>query len=227
MKMLSSRKMGLCALIVLVAALCAAPAMAGDVTVYTNLGSGQSFNNNGGWTLGTWYNGANQAMASPFTPTTTTNLADALLAVTYFGGDNPPLDVYLESDNSGQPGAVLTTLTQQGGTLPAFGSSGPVTTFTCTTCPLMDAGSTYWLVAVQPDPDSLQTWNNVWNSATGPLAFNETGSNTGPWSTFTGDMDAFEVDGTTTTTPEPVSMLLMGTFLSLAGGLLSKKKRGL
>ena len=31
--------------------------------------------------------------------------------------------------------------------------------------------------------------------------------------------------GTTATTPEPVSMLLMGTFLSLAGGLLSRKKR--
>jgi hypothetical protein len=30
-----------------------------------------------------------------------------------------------------------------------------------------------------------------------------------------------------TVTPEPVSMLLMGTFLSLAGGLLSKKKRAL
>jgi len=30
---------------------------------------------------------------------------------------------------------------------------------------------------------------------------------------------------TTALTPEPVSMMLMGTFLSLAGGLLSRKKR--
>ena len=32
-------------------------------------------------------------------------------------------------------------------------------------------------------------------------------------------------NGSFAATPEPVSMLLMGTFLSLAGGLLSKKKR--
>jgi len=31
--------------------------------------------------------------------------------------------------------------------------------------------------------------------------------------------------GTTAQTPEPVSMMLMGTFLTLAGGLLSRKKK--
>jgi hypothetical protein len=39
---------------------------------------------------------------------------------------------------------------------------------------------------------------------------------------FGADGDILSVE-----TPEPVSMLLMGTFLSLAGGLLSKKKRAL
>jgi hypothetical protein len=42
-----------------------------------------------------------------------------------------------------------------------------------------------------------------------------------------GRLAADSPDITNTTTPEPVSMLLMGTFFSLAGGLLSKKKRAL
>ena len=37
--------------------------------------------------------------------------------------------------------------------------------------------------------------------------------------------DVFNGISTTTTTPEPASMMLLGTFLSMAGGLLSRKKR--
>jgi hypothetical protein len=56
-------------------------------------------------------------------------------------------------------------------------------------------------------------------------AFNYFGFTLGTTSSAGGLVPISTDIANTTTTPEPVSMLLMGTFFSLAGGLLSKKKR--
>jgi hypothetical protein len=66
--------------------------------------------------------------------------------------------------------------------------------------------------------DNVFIWNGNDVSGAGP------GVQT--WTTDGGDGLYGAWQGTAVT-PEPVSMLLMGTFLSLAGGLLSKKKRAL
>jgi hypothetical protein len=80
-------------------------------------------------------------------------------------------------------------------------------------------GTQYWL-SIVPDIGYPPQWG--WASGTGGdgISYQDF---FGARSQLSTDM-AFSLG---TSTPEPISMVLMGTFLSLAGGLLSKKKRAL
>jgi hypothetical protein len=94
----------------ILAVLCALPAVAAPITVFTNLQDG--FSANFGVVVGSTAFHSNQVPAEQFVPATTVTLADAILALV-----EPPVTavtVYLESDNNGLPGALLDTLTQMG-----------------------------------------------------------------------------------------------------------------
>ena len=112
---------------------------------------------------------ADQVIANAFTPSQTVTLADAQLALGSILGLGS-VSIYLESNVGGMPGTMLTSLTQQG-TLAGF-PPGSLMEYTCAACPMLQAGTEYWLVAQEPDPDTVVewAWNDIGDISTGNLS---------------------------------------------------------
>jgi|HubBroStandDraft_6_1064221.scaffolds.fasta_scaffold04202_8 hypothetical protein len=189
-------------------------------TLYTNLGSG--FSTSDGSAIGAiGGSGSNdEVIGQQFVASETATLTDALLPLAVFGSSpsTPSVAVYIESEVSGAPGAILDTLT---GTI---GSSLSLVEFTCSTCSTLTAGTKYFLVAQDTVAGSTAVWAFA-NGQTGPTSFNDIGSATGPWQE---DSDffitGFQVDGEVNgTVPEP-STLLLATLGVLAAAIFRKKR---
>jgi len=199
------RKTGLFVTAILMGAMiCSVNATAGSA-LYTTLGPGGAYDNSGGYTVdGSNY--FNQVIANPFTLGAGGGfVSDAVLALANIQGGNAPLNVYLESDNGGVPGSIIAQLTQVG----MISGAGGLVTFTCSGAACGLKAGSYWLVAVEPDPNTQQGWFLSYGDQPGTVAYNEAGSPTGPWSTIDTPLNAFQLD-----TPEP------GTLLALIPGLL-------
>lgn len=165
---------------------------------------------------------ANQVIANAFTPSQTVTLADAQLALGTILGLSS-MSLYLESNAGGLPGTVVATLTQQGA-LAGF-PPGSLVDYTCTACPMLQAGTEYWLVAEEPDPDTVVAWawNDIGDTSTGDFVYNDAGSISGLWQVDLGDpRGAFEVQGTAT--PEPATLFLLGTALIVVGLIRVQEK---
>jgi hypothetical protein len=184
-------------------------------TVFTNFGSGQSYVGNSWWFVGNFPGVGTEVDAFSFVPTETATLTGADLALTVLSGPAAPSTVYIESSVGGAPGTILDTLTENGsyGTYP----STSVVNFSCSTCSVLDAGTTYWIVAQETNASDQTGWLYS-PSDTGSWFYDESDSATGPWTTATaGDnFAAFDVTGTavgTSATPEPSSLALLGSGL--------------
>ena len=201
--------------------LCAASAGA-TTTLYTTLGPNGEYDTGSGY----FVDGANffdQVMALPFTVGTSMNIADAVLALGNYAGNNTPINLYLMSDGGGQPGGtILDTLIQQG-TIPPFSSGGGLVTFNCTVCPLLNTSTTYWIVAQESDPNTEQAWMFAYQDQQGHLAFDQTGSITGPWTQFDGTIMGMRIDGGSVGTPEPSSLMMLGAGLLALGAGIRRK----
>ena len=201
------------------------PASAG--VVFTTLGPGGEFDAGYGYYVdGSGY--TNQVIASLFTLGAGTTVGDAVLALGNYGSpDDNPVNVYIESDDSGLPGSIIATLSQVGTILPFNGGSGSgLITFTCSGAACTLGAGSYWLVAQEPDANTQQVWDYAYQDATANIAYNQVGSATGPWTgpdVYAGN--AFQIDDTTSGVPEPTSILLLATGL-LGIGIARRRSIG-
>jgi PEP-CTERM motif len=194
--------------------------MRADV-LFSNFGSGQTYVGNSWWDVGNSPSGA-QVIAFSFTPTETAMVTGADLAVASLSGSTTSLSVDIESSSAGAPGVILDTLTQVGSYSPYPTTS--VVNFSCSgSCTTLDAGTTYWIVAQQTDPENLTAW--MYSSGdTGAWYYNEENSAAGSWTTATAGntFSAFDVTGTPSV-PEPTSGALLGS--GLVGVLAATRRR--
>lgn len=211
-----TRKFSLLTVVAALTLVFCATAGATDI-LYTTLGPNGEYDSGSGYFVdGSNY--YNQVLSMSFSPSKTENLADAVLALGNYAGSNSPVSLYLQSDNGGQPGTTLATLTQQG-TIQPFSSGGSLITFTCSGCGQISAGTPYWLTAWEQDPNTEQAWMYAYQDQTGNLAFNQVGSIDGPWSLYNGTVSGFQVDGV----PEPGTLVMLGSGIVAAAAGLRRK----
>lgn len=213
---LSRRKASLVNLALLLALVFCAGSAGASVVLYTTLGPHGEYETGGGYEVSGVF-----VIAMSFSPNATVNLQDAVLALGNFSGNNSPVNLYLESDATGVPGTVLDNLTQVG-TIPP--SPGGLVTFDCTVCPMVQIGTRYWIVALETNPNSVQSWMFAYQDATGIFAYNDGGSFNGPWTQSPGTLSGFRIDGGTGTgTPEPDTIIMLSTgVLAIAGAIRRK-----
>lgn len=193
----------------------AAVVPASATVIYSNFGSGGSYD-----TGRAFITSSSHAIGASFEANTDVQFLDAQLALSSAGGSTT--QVFLESDNGGQPGSILDTLLAQS----PVGGSSSIVTFTCTVCPTLSAGTTYWIVSTFVDGQILWSFNNT--GVNGTAVNNDGASPNGPWNLFSAlPRPAFAVDGTplTTPVPEPASLLLFGSVVAGLAGTLRRNVR--
>jgi hypothetical protein len=146
-------------------------------------------------------NGFGSAVAMSFTPTANFTFGSVELPLEYGGGTNSFI-VSLMTDAGGHPGIFLESF--QANNLPSDHNPMLDTFVSATNTPL-NAGTTYWIVAMPVDQDSAAGW--LMNS-TGAQGYERTANDSLTWIPQVGDSPALEVDGSRVV-PEPSSLLLL------------------
>lgn len=169
----------------------------GTVTIYSNFGSGYSYNCCTGWTktglaLSAPSPPQNVVQAMAFTPSKGTYLLTQVdLAIGWVSGANG-YKLELHDDHEGVPGRKIASWKVTG--LPTFAStSSTVETIKVRGLVIVEKHHQYWLVAI-PTSDEWAGWN--WNGAstTGNLGLSVDGGST--WTLFpSSTLGAFDVLG--------------------------------
>jgi hypothetical protein len=127
--------------------------------VYSTLGPNNSYDTSGGSVIG----GPNSfegffASGFSFSPSATVNLSQIDIAIGLITGANSfNLALRAADGASGGPGTVLESFTVPG-RMGLFGNNNPLIGLDSTTHPMLQTGTTYWLVATA-DGDTVAAWN--------------------------------------------------------------------
>jgi hypothetical protein len=165
-----------------------------------------------------------EVLAAGFTSDASLPLAHVWLPIDTEGPGGLLPNVFLMSTTAqSAPGFVIAQLARDFG---VPDPSGPaIFGFGCAAapCPMLIKGDSYWIVAVQPKPNSAEVWaETTLESVPTPFDYNLTDSTGGPWKStstnpiFSGPGLAFAVDAVV---PEPqtFSLAALGVILLAVG----------
>ena len=158
-----------------------------------------------------------ESVAQAFTPGATYTMTGAQVLVFGFGGDTT-FDAALYSNADGVPGTEIASL----GTDLTGPGAGGVVNLSSPAVALLE-GTEYWLVLSPYEASSDLVWAQG-GSASAPL--DEEGQGTSDvWLSSGSGSSQFAIDGTPTSsvTPEPSSIALLGTGLLGVAGVLRRR----
>ncbi len=211
-----------CAAILVLALLFAAPQAAqADFIIYSNFGSGNSYDTSTGYIIGNL--GGNSAYAAAFTTSTgPVALSSISVALGQIGGTGGLVDISIASDNGGIPGGILETL--QAAVPDDFFSGGSVVTVNSVSTPTLQANTQYWVEVSAVDPSTTFGWYYTSPVVSGLVGVSSDGGATYP-DVGPDTEGAFSVQVTPIPEPSSLSLLCAGVSSALVWQRFRKPKR--